>query len=880
MDDLLDLSWSAPASSTPKQQPPQQPQKPKDAFADLLSSSTSRPKPVDVSKLSLVERQKLQQQQQQQQQPSSSTSSPWLTPTRATTPLSPSNPTSRYTPPSSSLLEAKQAPSASNTNASSFENLLDPFGSSKRQADDRSTPLNQLRTQTSTPVSNGHDDWDFDLLDTKLNATNNTSTPTSAIDPFDVDSLMQQQQARSPQAANTYTAAENEEDEDDNPLGILAGPAIKSPPPTAPSPELAAAAAAAASSTQSPSPVDRGRIMLDEDQEDAMLAQLIEMGFSLQESKFAIEATGGQDLQSAVDLLVQNSETAQRQQPTTTAAATTRSSQPLSQNERARNTLFTDDHDSARRSQAPPQQQQQQQPHDDSLQETTEKIVTQAQELGGFLYKNATSYFKAGREKVTKAVGDWQEQQRAQRLQHMQEEQSGSVRPKWMQGGDDALDMSSKSVERFADDDDSDDDDDGQQAMEAERRRLQEMRRVQEMKQREQAATAHKQRQQQKLRKDALIDEQDTYVSPSRRRGGSGRSTPRSNASPQLEQQRPVQQQKPSAPSTPKNTRTRPVVNASPDVMARANEARSQGNDKFKLGQFGESEEAYTRAIDLLPGEHDHQVLLYNNRAMARLKIGHYKKCVEDCDFALGLAKRSGEGSTTSEGVVIQWRDQIIKSLSRKAEALENIEKYKDALATYDELLKYEGGGNPKVNQGMSRCRQALNPKKSAPSTPKKPAAPVAEAKKDDLMSMFDPNAPSNSSSTPTVSDAELSKSKAVAAMRAKAAEQEAEDAEKLEKTDDVNARLTAWKAGKEQNLRALLATLDTLLWPGAQWKGAQMSELINPKKCKITYMKAIGKVHPDKLPSDVTVEQRMLASGIFASLNEAWDSFKAQNQL
>ncbi|GAN10180.1 UBA/TS-N domain-containing protein [Mucor ambiguus] len=863
MDDLLDLSWSAPASSTVKPQPSQQPQKPKDAFADLLSSSTT-PKPVDISKLSLVERQKLQQQQQQP----SNTSSPWLTPTQATTPLSPSNHTSRYTPPSSSTLEAKQAPSASDTNTSSFENLLDPFGSSKRQTDDRSTPLNQLRTQTSTPVSNGND-WDFDLLDTKLNAnasTNNTSTPTSVIDPFDVDSLMHQQQTRSPQVSNTYVAENG--DEDDNPLGILARPAIKSPPPTASSPEPAP-------HVQSLSPVNQEGIMLDEDQEDAMLAQLIEMGFSLQESKFAIEATGGQDLQSAVDLLVQNSETAQRQQPTT-ATASTRSSQPVSQNERARNTLFAGENDSApspsRRSQASQQPRPKQESHDDSLQDTTEKIVTQAQELGGFLYKNATSYFKAGREKVTKAVGDWQEQQRAQRLQHMQEEQNGSVRPKWMQAGDDTLDMSNNTVEKFADDDDSEDE--GQKDLETERRKLQEMRRIQEMKQREHAATAHKQRQQQKLRKDALIDdEQETYVSPSRRRGNSGRSTPRSNGSPQLEQQ------KPSTPSTPKNTRTRPIVNASPDVMAKANEARNQGNEKFKLGQFGESEEAYTRAIDILPGEHDHQVLLYNNRAMARLKIGHYKKCVEDCDFALGLAKRSGEGSTTSEEVVIQWRDQIIKSLSRKAEALENIEKYKDALATYDELLKYESGGNPKVTQGMSRCRQALNPKKKAPSTPKKPATPVAEAKKDDFMSMFDPNAPSNNS-TPIVSDAELSKSKAVAAMRAKAAEQEAEDAEKLEKTDDVNAQLVAWKAGKEQNLRALLATLDTLLWPGAQWKGAQMSELINPKKCKITYMKAISKVHPDKLPSDVTVEQRMLASGIFASLNEAWDSFKNQNQL
>jgi tetratricopeptide (TPR) repeat protein len=708
------------------------------------------------------------------------------------------------------------------------------------------------RTQTSTPVSNGDQgQWDLDFLDAKLNAntsTNNTSTPTSVLDPFDVESL--RQQTKSPHSSNS---AIQEHDEDDNPLGILAGPAIKSPSPV----EITESEVSRPESSLQPqsrqaSPAGHGRIMLNEDEEDAMLAHLVEMGFSLQESKFAIEATEGQNLQAAVDLLVQNSETAQRHQPTTTAPS--HSNQPLSQNERARNTLFANDDEPyaspSRRPQPQPQlpskpkQKSQETPkdlHDDSLHETTEKIVTQAQELGGFLYKNATSYFKAGRQKVTKAVGDWQEQQRTQRLQQMQEEQNGPVRPKWMQSGDDNLDMSSKSVEKFADDDDSEDEG---QDLEAERRKIQEMRKIQEVKQREQAAAAYKQRQQQKLRKDTLIDdEQETYVSPSRRRDGSGRSTPRSNASPQLQQQQ-QQQQQPSTPPTPKNTRSRPVVNASPDVMVKANEARNQGNEKFKLGQFGESEEAYTRAIGILPAEHDHQVLLYNNRAMARLKIGHYKKCIEDCDTALALAKQSGEGSSTSEGVVIQWRDQIIKSLSRKAEALENIEKFKDALTVYDELLKYDGGGNPKVNQGMSRCRQALNPKKRIPPTPKKPVA-QAQEKKEDFMAMFDPN---SATSAPTVSDAELSKSKAVAAMRAKAAEQEAEDAEKLEKTDDVNARLIAWKAGKEQNLRALLATLDSLLWPGAQWKGAQLSELINPKKCKITYMKAISKVHPDKV--------------------------------
>lgn len=135
MDDLLDLSWSAPSSTI--KQTTQKPEKPKDAFADLLSTT---PKPVDTSKLSLVERQKLQQQQKQ---PSNS-SSPILTPIRATTPASPSINTSRYTPSSTSKFEVKLAPTA-NTNSSSFENLLDSFGSiNKKQNEDRSTPLNQL----------------------------------------------------------------------------------------------------------------------------------------------------------------------------------------------------------------------------------------------------------------------------------------------------------------------------------------------------------------------------------------------------------------------------------------------------------------------------------------------------------------------------------------------------------------------------------------------------------------------------------------------------------------------------------------------------------------------------------------------------------------
>ncbi len=84
--------------------------------------------------------------------------------------------------------------------------------------------------------------------------------------------------------------------------------------------------------------------------------------------------------------------------------------------------------------------------------------------------------------------------------------------------------------------------------------------------------------------------------------------------------------------------------------------------------------------------------------------------------------------------------------------------------------------------------------------------------------------------------------------MREREKKKEAEDAERLEKEDKVNAHLTAWKSGKEKNLRALLSSLEQILWTGIEWKGVTMTELLEPRKCKITYMKAIAKVHPDKV--------------------------------
>ncbi|CAO3670606.1 unnamed protein product [Rhizopus microsporus] len=815
MEDLLNLSWSS-TTSTLKDNKKQQPVQKKDAFADLLTIG-SNSKDDEKPTLSSLAEQKRHQHQA------------WATATRSE-PLTPTKHTpSQHTPPPS------QSASTHSNKPVSFDNLLNPFGTSNKTNSGKSTPLNQLRNNTkpTTPTpTESSEQWNFDLLDTS------SAEKSNNIAPIDDDIFGDLAQESHTASVKGSSYGQHTGYDEDNPLGILAEP-IQSKP--------------------ADFEVDEPRVQLDEsevvlsyqdtlkeEEEDEMLARLIDMGFSMQQSKFAIEATGGHDLQAAIDLLMQSSEPAQRYQSRIPDNSHNNRHQP-SPTEQARNALFTTKSN-------PQQQQQQRQGVDDMLHIQTEKIVGQAQELGGMLYKNAASFIKLGREKVTKAVGDWQEQQRVQRLKQLQEQQKGPVRPKWMTAENETVDLSTASVEKFADDDTV-----------YEKKRLEQPARS--------ASGTPKMRQQQRQPKTrALIDDEDepVYVSPSRRKPtptSSGRSTPQSAMAGSVRQESTVFSPKP-------KQRTRPVVDASADIIAKVKQAKEQGNEKYKLGQFGEAEEAYTRAIELLPAGHDHQVILCNNRAMTRLKIGDYKKCIEDCDLVITLCKESGEGSDVSEGVVISWRDQLLKSLNRKAEALENIERYKDALNVYEEIVKIEGPGNVKTNQSMSRCRQALNPK---PARSSPPAARVeVPEKKQDFMSMFDPaSVPTVKEST--VSAEELNKSKAVAEIRAKAAEKEAEDAERLSKTDDINARLVAWKAGKEQNLRALLATLDTLLWPEAQWKGAQMSDLIDVKKCKIIYMRAISKVHPDKLPSNASVEQKMLASGIFATLNEAWDAFKLQ---
>ncbi|KAI5857510.1 hypothetical protein BZA05DRAFT_98102 [Tricharina praecox] len=321
------------------------------------------------------------------------------------------------------------------------------------------------------------------------------------------------------------------------------------------------------------------------------------------------------------------------------------------------------------------------------------------------------------------------------------------------------------------------------------------------------------------------------------------------------ESQRSPQPSTISRTPTPRRPAPKPrqSVPISPSALAQSNAARQKGTDAFKRGDYTAADTFYTSALAPVPETHPLCIILLANRSLCKVKLGGPKDAIVDADAILHLIGESrGESETiTLDGTEKDMKDYWLKAIMRKAECLEQLEKWGDAKDTWE--LALTAGGNAAAINGKRRCEAALKPK-----APPKPKAPVK------------PKVPSPSAK-PNV---------AVAALRKANADQERQDNERLELHDIVHDRIGNWKNGKEGNLRALLAGLDTVLWEGSGWKKVGMGELLIPQKCKIAYMKGIAKVHPDKISQDATTEQKMVSAAVFSLLNDSWEIFKTENGL
>ncbi|CAA6675783.1 unnamed protein product [Spirodela intermedia] len=102
------------------------------------------------------------------------------------------------------------------------------------------------------------------------------------------------------------------------------------------------------------------------------------------------------------------------------------------------------------------------------------------------------------------------------------------------------------------------------------------------------------------------------------------------------------------------------------------------------------------------------------------------------------------------------------------------------------------------------------------------------------------------------------------------------EQAERDRISDSLNMEIRRWAAGKEGNLRALLSTLQYVLWPDSGWQPVSLTDLITAASVKKVYRKATLCVHPDKVVSG-TVQQKYIAEKVFDLLKEAWNKFNSE---
>lgn len=396
-----------------------------------------------------------------------------------------------------------------------------------------------------------------------------------------------------------------------------------------------------------------------------------------------------------------------------------------------------------------------------------------------------------------------------------------------------------------------------------------------------------------KISKQALEEENaEAYISPARRKRITPKppipepdllfessqrmadtSHPKEIAKPiaQHPPQQPRIVPKPMQPQVPK----RNIPPVSQIALRSSHTSRQAGTAAFKRGDYAEATTHYSSALSPLPPTHPLKIVILTNRALSHLKIGDPKACIADTNTTLdligpsrGVNETIDLGDEGSKDMNAYWG----KAMTRQAEALEQLEKWAEAGGVWKVCVEAGVGGATSI-AGRNRCEQAV---KGASTQPRpaavKKAPPRPKPKPQPKVSALDDLSGTSSSIT---ADGE-----AVTRLRAANLAAERLDDEKFALSDTVSERVSRWRSGKEGNLRALLASLDTVLWEESGWKKVGMGELILPGKVKVVYMKGIARVHPDKIPTTATTEQRMISAAVFATLNEAWDGFKRENGL
>ncbi|KAI8808275.1 hypothetical protein BJ742DRAFT_853643 [Cladochytrium replicatum] len=770
--------------------------------------------------------------------------------------------------PFSSLLFDPLAPSGSNP----------VRGASPLSQQQGSSPYGGFKINPANPPSLGTLNTISSLNQPRMPASSAVSV---ANDPFDFDFL----EKKSPsQPVQTKTvAASGPSDED--PLAVFA----HAPQPKPYSQEPVKAQVDRPTAPAAPSPNNKKSRVLEDDSSDddddygysrasddlgEKVAKIIDMGFDIASAKSALEATGN-NVDGAIDLLVQNSEALKANNLKAPLPPRNRNDEYM-ETRRAR---FTDEGDDFGPSVPPRRPSPRRRQDEGSVNRRYERsgesnqsdILGTASAIGTSVFNNAKSMFNYSKKKISAVVEKAQEaakddstaQPSFVRTAGAVVSGVASVASRAVAGAKDKV-LKPRDDERerewrerpggFRDDDNENYESKGYENYKSF------------------SDTEGESKYRDIIIKGDLSRNYDDDSSDdddfARGRGRSNQfgSTPPSRAAPA---------------ATPPPLPKRPEVPVLPEQLERASNYHVQGNALFKQGQYGDAELLYGNAIQALPSTHILQITLHSNRAASRLKTGAYGDAVADATMAIDLC-----------GDYQECRNDKIKALLRRANAYEGQEKWDVALKDFRSAMLLDPSS--KVAQtGVQRCTKATRTDLNAVPVTNVVVPAVAATNNSDILMQFqgmgissEPSVrPSTAASTAPISRAKAAEEAhvkkavdtAVQRLREQNLQAEQEDAMKLALKDQVDDKILRWKSGKEENLRALLSSLHTVVWPELEWKTINLSEILQPQQVKVKYMRAVAKLHPDKL-SNVTIEQKLIANAVFAVLNKAWDAFKAQN--
>ncbi|KAF1991166.1 hypothetical protein K402DRAFT_369060 [Aulographum hederae CBS 113979] len=726
-------------------------------------------------------------------------------------------------------------------------------------------------------------------------------------DPFGLGQMSRPSYQAQPQARAPPPA------DDDDILGMLGKPVTEV---QRPAPATQRALSPDSSDDEGPEPAEiRSRAS---NPRDKAVAELVDMGFPAEKSVEALAQTdSGVNVQAAVGWLLNQAHEEAKQK----AKGGTSSPAPARDPRRETSATRPSRGDSSTPAWMRPQPERSgsSQRRQDNRSPGAEKDVSQyASEFGSTLFKSANSLWKTGKKNVQKAVADFQEPDTSGQPKWMREAQmqeaANQSRPAGADPGRRRAPEPSSNVTDEA------------MMLEGGSRPQKPSRpsstrpdasttpfRTQSPASRDTPDRTgpqpkfmqqpHRPQQPVTRRTPQDLIEQESaqaYVSPARRRKVTPpqaeeprpetRPTPAPRtvpqASPSLKSNNPFNgnSRSPAATSTPPvrstpiptrpKAPTRNIPSLPPSALSTSTNHRLAGTASFKRGDYSAAHISYTSALQPLPSQHPVTIILLCNRALTNLKVGDPKAAIADAEQAIAVIGVSrGEGEKIDLGGVDgekEMKEFFGKALMRRAEAMEHMEKWKDAASAWKEAVEAGVGGAVSI-QGRNRCEKAAASSGAGggSSAPVQPKAKTAPARPQPVKKLATRPAASTAASA-----------EAVKKLREANKAAEAADDEKFALTDQVDAKLTAWKGSKSDNLRALLGSLDAVLWPDAGWKKVGMGELVMPGKVKIAYMKAIAKVHPDKIPQNASTEQKMISAAVFSTLNEAWDKFKKDNNL